>query len=170
MINVDRMFFAVAANKTVRKMGVQKFENVKADIEAMLMAEKKAEMVAEMVNKDLASSSMEAVAQKYSTQLMDSVMLYFAGDMYQNRGVEAKAIGKIFTLPANKPTAVAGRNMVYVANVQQTTTGAATPGYMLEKNMLRNVMMGRERGEATLMTYLIQNTPIIDNRYKFYQK
>ena len=170
VINVDRIFLAVAANKTVRKVGVQKFENVKADIEAMLTAEKKAEMVAEKVNKDLASSSMEALAQKYSTQLMDSVMLYFAGDMYQNRGVEGKAIGKIFSLPANKPTAVAGRNMVYVANLQQTTTGAATPGYMLEKNMLRNIMMGRERGEATLMTYLIQNTPVIDNRYKIYQK
>ena len=170
VINVDRMFLAVAANKTIRKVGVQKFENVKADIEAMMTAEKKAEMVAEMVNKDLASSSMEAVAQKYSTQLMDSVLLYFAGDMYQNRGVEGKAIGKIFTLPANKPTAVAGRNMVYVANVQQTTTATATPGYMMEKSMLRNILMGRERGEATLMTYLIQNTPVIDNRYKFYQK
>lgn len=170
VINVERMFFAVAANRTIRKPGVQKFDNVKSDIEAILTSQKKADMVAEQVNKALASSSMETLAQQYGTQVMDSVMLFFAGDAYQNRGVEAKAIGQIFSLKPNKPTAVAGRNMVFVAQVLQTTKNEATPGYALEKNMLRSMMMGRDRGEATLMTHLIQSTRIIDNRYKFYQK
>ena len=170
VFNVERMFFAVAAVKTVRNEGVQKFKDVREDIEAQLMAEKKVDMVAEQVAKSLASSSMETLAQQYGTQVMDSVVLAFAGDLYQNRGVDGRAIAGVFNAPKNKPTAVAGKNMVYVVNVMDLNKNEATPALLAEKNALRNMVMGRERNENVLLDYFVNNTKVVDNRCKFYQK
>ena len=170
VFNVERMFFAVAAVKTVRNEGVQKYKDVRENIEAQLMAEKKVDMVAEQVQKSLASSNMEALAQQYGTQVMDSVVLAFAGDLYQNRGVDGRAIAGVFSAAKNKPTAVAGKNMVYVVNVMDLNKSEATPSLMAEKNTLRNMVMGRDRNENVLMEYFVNNTKIIDNRCKFYQK
>jgi len=170
VINVDRMFFAVAAVKAVRNEGLQKYKDVRENIEAQLMGEKKVDMVAEQVKKSLASSNMEALAQQYGTQMMDSVVLAFTGDLYQNRGVDGRAIAGVFNAPKNKPTAVAGKNMVYVVNVLDLNKNEATPALMAEKNTLRNMVMGRDRNENVLMEYFVNNTKVIDNRYKFYQK
>ena len=100
----------------------------------------------------------------------DSVTLNFAGDYYMNRGVDSKAIGQIFGLQANKPTAVSGNNMAYVVNVVETRDGQATDNLMLEKNYLQNAVLGRERNENTLLSYLINQTKVLDNRVRFYQK
>ena len=168
--NVERMFYAVAALRNVRDNGVQKLKDVKDDVKAMLETQEKAEMVAEQVNKALASSNMQALAQQYGTQVMDSVYLSFTGDVYQNRNVDGQAIAKIFALPAHKPAAVNGQNMVYVVNVDQTNTATATPGYAMEKNLLRNQLLGRERNEMTIINYLISQAKVLDNRGRFYQK
>jgi hypothetical protein len=84
--------------------------------------------------------------------------------------VESKAIGQIFGLQANKPTAVTGNNMAYVVNVLETRPGQATENLMLEKNYLQNAVLGRERNENTLLSYLINQTKVLDNRVRFYQK
>ena len=170
VINVDRMFYAVAAVRTVRDEGIQKFKDVKSDIEAQLMAEKKVGMVADYVKDALAKSNMETLAQQYNTQVMDSVVLSFAGDYYQNRGVEGRAIAGIFNAPKNKPVTVAGKNMVYVVDVKDFQTSDASSNLMAEKNALRNMVMGQGRNESTLIDYFVNNTKIIDNRYRFYQK
>ncbi|MCQ2284767.1 MAG: SurA N-terminal domain-containing protein [Bacteroidales bacterium] len=170
VFNVERMYFAVAAMRTVRDYGTEKYKDVKSDIENQLKAEKKAEMVAQQINGSLSSSDMQTIAQQYSTMVADSVLLSYAGDNYMNRGVDSKAIGKIFTLPTNKPTAVNGKNMVYVVNVQQVSTPAQTPDLNMERNALRNVLVGRERGEMTILNYLMEQTKVMDNRCRFYQK
>lgn len=170
VINVERMYFAVAALRTVRENGVEKFKNVKDDIENMLKAEKKAQAVADKVNKDLASSNMQALAQSYSTMVADSITFNYLGDAYMNRGVDSKAIGKIFTLPTNKPTAVNGKNMVYVVDVKQVNNATETKDLVLEKNMIRNSLNGRERNEMTTMNYLMEQVEVMDNRCRFYQK
>ena len=170
VINVDRMFYAVAAVRNVRNEGVQKFKDVKSDIEAQLMAEKKVDMVADYVKDALAKSNMETLAQQYSTQVMDSVVLSYAGDNYQNRGVDGRAIAGIFNAPKNKPVAVAGKNMVYVVDVKDVHASEATPNLAAEKNALRNMVAGQGRNESAIIEYLVNNTKIIDNRCRFYQK
>lgn len=170
VINVDRLFFAVAAVKNVRENGQQKYKDVKNDIEAQLKAEKKVDLVAEQVKKALSSSNLETLAQQYNTQVTDSVMLSFAGDLYQNRGVEGRAIATIFNAQPNKPVVAAGKNMVYVANVLAFNETPASQGLIGEKNALRSMVMGRDRTESTLITHLLNNVKIIDNRGRFYQK
>lgn len=171
VINVERMFFAVAAVRNVHDEGVQKLKNVKDDIKAQLEMEKKTEMVAEEVAKSLSSNAdIQALAQQYNTRVMDSVMLNFTGDLYRNRGVDGSAIGKIFSLEENKLAAVAGKNMVYVIDVKSKNTNPASQQLMLEKNMLRNEVIGRERSEMTIVNHLINQAKVIDNRCRFYQK
>ena len=170
VFNINRMYFAVASVANVREVGEQKYKDVKDEIKTMLEHQNKVDMVAEQLNKDLASGGMQAVAQKYSVALTDSVMLSFAGDYYMNRGVDSKAIGKIFNLPANKPTAVAGNNVAYVVDVKEVRDGQVSPTLVLEKNYLQNAVLGRERNENTLLGYLISQTKVLDNRVRFYQK
>lgn len=169
VFNVERMFFAVAALRTSRDYGTQKYKDVKGDIETLLKTEKKAEMVAKQIN-DAGNTNLQAIAQQYSSMVTDSVVLSFCGDAYMNRGVDSKAIGSIFTLPTNKPTAVSGNNMVYVVNVQQVNKAAQTSDLVLEKNMLRNIVTGRDRNEMTILNYLINQADVMDNRCRFYQK
>lgn len=169
VFNIDRTYFAVACVAQAREKGVQKYKDAKDDIKTILEHKNKLNMVAEQLNKDLASG-FNAVAQKYSVAAKDSVMLSFAGDYYMNRGVDSKAIGQIFNLPVNKPAAVCGNNMVYVVNVKELRDGQASQNLMMEKNYLRNELIGRERNENTLLSYLISQAKVLDNRVRFYQK
>ncbi len=169
VFNIDRMYFAVACVAQVREKGVQKYKDAKDDIKTILERKNKLNMVADQLNKDLASG-FNAVAQKYSVAANDSVMLSFAGDYYMNRGVDSKAIGQIFNLPVNKSAAVCGNNMVYVVNVKELRDGQASQNLMMEKNYLRNELIGRERNENTLLSYLISQAKVLDNRARFYQK
>ena len=170
VFNINRMFFAVASVAQVRETGIQKYKDVKDEIKTMLERQNKVALVAEQLNKDLASGGMQALAQKYSIAMNDSVMLSFAGDYYMNRGVDSKAIGQIFGLQKNKPTAVSGNNVAYVVNVQETREGQASPNLMMEKNYLHSAVLGRERNENTLLGYLINEMNVLDNRVRFYQK
>ena len=169
VFNIDRMYFAVACVAQAREKGVQKYKDAKDDIKTILERQNKLNMVAEQLNKDLASG-FNAVSQKYSVAANDSVMLSFAGDYYMNRGVDSKAIGQIFSLPVNKPAAVCGNNLVYVVNVNELRDGQASQNLMMEKNYLQNELVGRERNESTLLNYLISQTKVLDNRVRFYQK
>lgn len=170
VFNVNKMFFAVASVANVRDEGMQKYKEVKDDIKTLLERQSKVTMVAEQLNKELASGGMAAVSQKYSIPMTDSIMLSFAGDYYMNRGVDSKAIGQIFALQTNKPTAVSGNNVAYVVNVKETHNGQASENLMLEKNYLMNAVIGRDRNENTLFNYLISELKVLDNRVRFYQR
>ncbi len=169
VINVERMFYAVAAVREIRETGTQKYKEVKEDIKNLLESEKRVDLVTDQINGSI-SGDMQAMAQQYATQVMDSVFLSFTGDAYQNRNVGSKAIGQIFSLPTNKPTAVHDNNMVYVVNLAQINDNSASTGYSMEKNILRNEVIGRERSESTIINYLITNANVLDNRYRFYLK
>jgi len=170
VFNVNKMFFAVASVAKVREQGLQKYKEVKDDIKTLLERQNKVALVAEQLNKDLASGGMAAVAQKYSVPVSDSVTLSFAGDYYMNRGVDGKAIGQIFSMSVNKPAAVCGNNVAYVVNVVDKRDGQASENLMLEKNYLQNAVIGRDRNENTLFNYLVSELNVLDNRVRFYQR
>ena len=170
VFNVNRMFFAVASVAKVKEQGVQKYKDVKDEIKTILERQAKVEKVAEQLNNDLKSGNLQSVASKYGVSVSDSVVLSFAGDYYMNRGVEGKAIGEIFNLPANKPAAVAGNNFAYVVNVIENRPAQGNDNIMLQKSYLQNALIGRERNEGTLMNYLTSKMKVLDNRGRFYQK
>ncbi|MEG2071061.1 MAG: SurA N-terminal domain-containing protein, partial [Bacteroidales bacterium] len=85
VVNIDNKMYAVAVLRDIKNKGIPKFEEVKSDVEKELMTKKKIEMIETKVKEELSKGvSMDQLASKYNSPLMDSVMLSFDGDTYQN--------------------------------------------------------------------------------------
>ena len=97
------------------------------------------------------SPSLEALAQQYASQMMDSVTLFFTGDAYQNRGVEGRAIAGVFNAPKNKPVAVAGKNMVYAVEVKDVNVEA------YDLDTLRKLVRDLQAENKSLKELLAEN-------------
>lgn len=172
VFNYDNKMFYVAAVRTIKEKGTPDFKDVKDVIEKQLVQEKKIQMITKTIEDQLTKGiAMEQIAQNYQTTVSDSSMLSFAGEQYQNRGVESSAIGKIFNLTPGKPAAVSGNLFVYVVqlyNINEPTK--PSDNFQIENMMLRNILLGRERTENTLIEGLKNNLPILDQRFLFYAK
>jgi hypothetical protein len=167
----NNRIYAVAAIRNIREKGLQKFDNVKTDIENQLKAEKKVEMIAQNANDEMAKgASLQDLASKYSTTLMDSIPLTYLADSYMNRNIEDVAIAQIFAMPANSSKAVNGKNYVYLVAVNDFVDQPASPNYMGEKSALRNICVGRSRNEAVIMQGLKKKAEILDQRNMFYSR
>lgn len=171
VINLEGRMYAVAAVRKIREQGFQKFDDVKDDIENQLNAEKKIKMIADKVNEQLSKgTSMESLAATYSSAVMDSISLSYYAESYMNRNIEDIAISKIFNLTPNAPKAVAGKNYVYMVSVYDFAPVAASQNFMLEKDLLRGIVTGRNRNEAVILQGLRDKVKILDQRFKFYVK
>ena len=167
----NNRLYAVAAIRNIREKGMQKFDNVKTDIENQLKAEKKAEMIAQNANDEMAKgSTLSDLAQKYSSTLMDSIPLTYLAESYMNRNIEDVAIAQIFNMQANSSKAIAGKNYVYLVSVGNISETPASPNYIGEKAALRNICLGRGRNEAVIMQGLKKKADILDQRNMFYSK
>ena len=128
-------------------------------------------MIAQNANDELAKgASLQDLAGKYSSTVIDSVPLTYLAENYMNRNIEDMAIAQIFGMTANSTKAVTGKNYVYVVNVGDFNDVAASPNYIGEKNALRNICVGRSRNEAVIMQGLKTKTKILDQRNNFYSK
>jgi len=165
-------FYVVAAVRDMKKKGDAKLEDVRNTIETELTAKKKLELVKDNINTQLREgASLQQIAEKYQVNITDSVTLLFGGETYMNRGIENVALGKIFALETNMPTAVAGNNNVYVVSVYEIMeAGEPSPNFMREKSMLKNVVAGRGRNEMSIMEGLKDKATILDQRYLYFQR
>ncbi|MCL2291017.1 MAG: SurA N-terminal domain-containing protein [Bacteroidetes bacterium] len=170
--NINNNFFAVAAVRDLRTQGIPRLEGVRDIIETELVAMKKMELIQNTIAEQLNSgSSIQQVAEKYQVGFMDSVRLAFAGESYQNRGIENAAIGKIFTLPIGAPTAVTGRNNLYAVSVYEINEAAApSANYAMERSMMQNTVAGRGRSEGAILEGLRDNATIIDQRFLYFSR
>lgn len=165
--------FAVAAVRNIKEKGMPKFADVKDLVEADCIAAQKIEMIEKMVNDEITKgSSMQSIASKYQTAVADSITLVWGGDVYQNRNIENAAIGKIFSLPINKTSAVSATNFVYVVSVDNFKDAApASKDLAMEKMMLTNVLMGRNRSASNvILQNLKDNAEVLDQRMLFYAR
>ena len=164
--------FAVAAIRDMKKKGTPKLETVRNTIEAELTVIKKMETIQNTITAQLDSGfTMQQVAEKYQLAIMDSVKLTFGGETYQNRGIENMALGKIFGLPLQKPSVVAGKNNVYVVSIYEINeAGEPSPNFMMEKSILRNAVAGRNRSENTIIDGLKDKATILDQRQLFFSR
>jgi len=170
--NINSNFFAVAAVHNMKKKGESKWDDVRETIEAELTAKKKLELAHQAVVEELNNgSTMEQVAEKYQVTAMDSLKLTFGGESYQNRGIENTAIGKIFALPVGKPTAVTGKNNLYVVSIYEINeAGEPSPNFMMEKSALKNAVAGRGRSENAILEGLKDKANILDQRFLYFSR
>jgi peptidyl-prolyl cis-trans isomerase D len=170
--NINNNFFAVAAIRDMKKKGTPKMQDVREAIETELKTIKKLELVQTAITNELNNeNSIQQVAEKYQVSFMDSIKLTFGGESYQNRGIENAAIGKIFTLPLNKPTVVVGKNNVYAVSIYEIDEPAEpSPNFTMEKSSLKNVVAGRGRTENTILDGLKDKATVLDQRYLYYTR
>jgi len=170
--NINSNFFAVAAVHKMMKKGDAKWQDVREAIEAEITTMKKLELAHQTVVDELNNgSTMEQVAEKYQVAVMDSIKLTFGGESYQNRGIENTAIGKIFALPVGKPTAVTGKNNLYVVSIYEINEAVEpSPNFMMEKSALRNVVAGRARNESAILEGLKEKANILDQRFLYFSR
>jgi peptidyl-prolyl cis-trans isomerase D len=172
VFNFDNKMFFVASVRTIKEKGTPDFEMVKDAIETQLVQEKKIQMIQKSVNDQLSKGiTLEQIAQNYQTTVSDSAMLAFTGEQYQNRGIENSAIGKIFNITPGKPETVAGTQFVYVVQLYNINNPSKpSDKFQIENMTLRNLVLGRERTEATLIDGLKNQISIFDQRFLFYAK
>jgi hypothetical protein len=165
----DQMFVVAAINNMYAK-GIQKFENVKKQIQDELTVAKKVEAIENKVKEELKTKDVNTLASQYGSRVMDSIRLSFTGESYQNFGMDNTALGKFF---ANEKTnaneVIAGKNMVYVVYPYNFENQPSNTNLQAEKGLLRNIVVGRSRNEMVILEGLRDNTQIWDNRSRFYQ-
>jgi peptidyl-prolyl cis-trans isomerase D len=169
---IDNKLFAVAAVRGMKKKGEPKVEEVRETIETELKAIKKLESIQNTITEKLNSgSTLQQIADTYQSSFQDSVKLIFGGEVYQNRNVEHAVIGKLFALPAATPTAIAGKNNLYLVSIyEQNESGEPSPNFAMEKQALKNAVAGRGRNENAILEGLKEKATILDQRYLYFSR
>ena len=161
--------FIVAGLKRVKEAGKANFENVKDLIMDELTTEKKVAAISEKLSGELASASVQDLANKYGFQLRDSLRVSLAQNMPY--GIDNAIMGKISTLEANgKPAVLSSKRSVCIATVYSAEAGQPSETLGLERNILRDVTIGRGTNEQSLaMDDLMKDIKIVDRRHNFYK-
>jgi hypothetical protein len=161
--------FIVAGVKRVKEAGKAEFENVKDMIIDELSTEKKIAAISEKLNGELASTTIQELANKYGFQLRDSLKISLAQNMPY--GIDNAIIGKLSTMEANgKPVVVSSQRGLCIATIYSAEAGQPSESLGLERNILRDVTIGRGNNEQTLaMEDLMKDIKIVDRRHNFYR-
>ena len=161
--------FIVAGLKRVKETGKAEFENVKDLIIDELTTEKKIAAISEKLTSELASASVQDLAVKYGFQLRDSLRVSLAQNM--PFGIDNAIAGKISTLEANgKPAVVSSKRAICIATVYSAEEGQPSESLGMERNILRDVVIGRGANEQVFaMDDLQKGIKIVDRRHNFYR-
>ena len=161
--------FIVAGLKRVKEAGKADFENAKDVIIEELTTEKKIAAISEKLTSELASTNVQELAAKYGLQLRDSLKVALAQNM--PFGIDNAVVGKISTMEANgKPAVVSSKNAIYIATVYSAEDGQPTESLGMERNILRDVTIGRGASEQIFaMDDLLNGVKIVDRRHNFYR-
>ena len=161
--------FIVAGLKRVKETGKAEFENVRDLIIDELTTEKKIAAISEKLTSELASASVQDLAVKYGFQLRDSLRVSLAQNM--PFGIDNAIAGKISTLEANgKPAVVSSKRAICIATVYSAEEGQPSESLGMERNILRDVVIGRGANEQVFaMDDLQKGIKIVDRRHNFYR-
>lgn len=161
--------FIVAGLKKVKEAGKAEFENVKDIIIDELTVEKKIAAISEKLSSELASTNVQELAGKYGFQLRDSLKISLAQNMPY--GIDNAIVGKLSTMEANgKPAVVASKRALCIATLYSAEAGQPSENLGMERNILRDVTIGRGNSEQGLaMDDLQKGVKIVDRRHNFYK-
>ncbi len=159
--------YGIAVLKGIAKKGQQDLNDIKSRIEPSVKNMKKIDMLAEKMQKTLATTKdITALADKLSAKV-DTSLVTFAGTSRSNIGREGEVVGKIF---ASKQGDLLGplvgnfgAYFVYVAEIPEVPS---KEDFSYEKMIQTQNFMQRVSG--SLFTTLEKTAEIKDNRLMFY--
>ncbi|MCO6490330.1 MAG: peptidylprolyl isomerase [Phaeodactylibacter sp.] len=155
--------YVVAGLRSVQSAGLPSVENIKDELEQLVINEKKGAMIAQRIQGD----NLEAIASSFSSQVDTATNVTFSATFVPKLGSEPKVIGKAFVLDQGQVSEpVVGKSGVYVVKViRKPDAGQATNIPQLRRNISAPV---RSQVASQLMQAMKKNADIEDNRSRFY--
>lgn len=160
--------FVVAHLTDIKPKGQLSLEDVKKQIQPMVMNAVKAKMLTEKANKALAgASNIDQVAQKLGKTATPVQNMVFANPIIPGLAQENKVVGTIFGSAVNKLSKpIDGEKGVYVFTVEGFTAPAPLGNTFKQKETMLLGLGQRSLGAA--FQALQEKSDIKDNRVKFY--
>jgi peptidyl-prolyl cis-trans isomerase D len=155
--------YVVAALRSVQKAGLPSVENIKDEIEGLVMNKKKGELIQSRIK----STDLEAIAAQFNTTVDTARSVTFASSFVPNIGAEPALIGEVFLLEVGQTTKpVVGQSGVYVAKVLDKP--ALTPADNIPQLRRSIALPVRNQVTNQLIQAMKKNAEIDDYRSKFY--
>lgn len=160
--------FVVAAVTEINEKGYRSIEKVSDQLKAMVMQDKKAEMMIEKLKTQITKTpSLEGIAAAIGAEVKTAPAVSFAAYQFGVAGFEPSVVGKASVLPANKLSApIKGNAGVYVLlpmNAKDNTTP-------FDAKM--QIMMLNSRLSYSLPYAIVQDlrekADVVDNRMRFF--
>jgi peptidyl-prolyl cis-trans isomerase D len=152
----------------IREKGFVPLEDVRKQVAAGVIREKKGAMLVEKFEKEAAgATTIDAVSQKLHLNAIDADNVSFSNSFIPSSGNEPHVVGYAFALKPNqlsKP--IKGETGVYMISVKSFTEPAATTNYEASRKQLLDQRRGRS--EYEVFNALKEKANIVDNRGKFY--
>lgn len=160
--------YLVAKLKIKRKEGTATIDDVREQLVAEVIKEKKAEKITEKFDKALASAkTMDALAKALNTNVQDIPNQSFGGGYVPFAGNDLKLLGIMFGLQEKKMSSViAGDQGVYVIEVTGKVQSPELPNLVEAQRAMMDEL--KVRAEGQMLEALKTNAKIKDYRYKYY--
>lgn len=168
VFDCDRDTYVVAVVTEVNEKGFRSFEQVKPQLQAELVKEKKADIIKKQLTDILASNpTIEGLASSLDTDVKTAPAVNFASFQFGDAGMEPYIVGKAsVTEPGNLTTPLKGETGVFVLMPQDKQSDATPFDAKLESAQLDY------RTVQSLPYLLIQKMrdkyKVVDNRSNFY--
>lgn len=155
--------YVVTGLKSIAPKGIPTWQNVKEEIEPLVINAKKAEMI----KANLSSTNLTQIAADNNVTVDTAKAVAFSATNVPGMGTEAKVIAAAFGVPVGQSTQpVEGNSGVYVVNVMSETPATAIPSMgILKRTFAASV---RSTVNARLMESLKKAADIDDNRARFF--
>ncbi len=155
----------VALDKIMPK-GIPTVEELRADIEPILLNEKKGEkIIADYSQPD--NSPLQNVADAYGEEVQVATQAGFTNDIINGLGEEPNIIAAVTSMEPNKPSKpLIGKAGVYVVEVTERTGG--TTGVNLVPTQKNSVKQLVSQTQSALMKSLKDNAKVVDKRSTYY--
>ena len=158
--------YVVAHLTAVKPKGILPLEDVKKEIEPMVMAAAKGKMLADKFSK-AGTGSLEQIASKVGSKVESVQNIVFANPVLPGVAQEATLVGSVFgSQPSKVSQPIVGDKGVYMFNVDGFTNPAPIANMFLQKQTMLQAVTQRSLGAA--FKALQDNAKIKDNRVKFY--
>jgi peptidyl-prolyl cis-trans isomerase D len=158
--------YVIAHLVDVKEKGILPLEDVKDQVTAEVIKEKKAAILTEKFNK-AASSNIDEMAQKLNVTATDADNLNFGNTYIPGMGNEPYIVGTVFALKANEMSKpIKGDNAVAVVQVKSFTEAPKTTDYSASAKSV--VDPRKSRSEYEVFNALKEKAGVEDNRGRFY--
>lgn len=158
--------FVVARVAKVKEEGVPSLEEIREEIMAIAIREKKAEMIAEEFRQAQGAGINEKAAS-LGLDARNVENVRFNSNTLQGFGAEPAVIGSIFALEVNTvSTPIKGNAGVFMVEITRKDEAIEPENLQAQQNQLQTTFRNRVPGES--VRALRENAEITDNRHMFY--